>query len=65
MPKFNINPFEFDSRMVEWNLKHNVLTKEKLKAYLDSLPDCSANVGHIRIDEDAASSNGSGGLGHN
>ena len=61
MLKMNVNPFEFDSRMIEWNLKHNILSKEKLKAYLDALPDSSGNMEPLRIDEDAAGFNGSGG----
>ena len=46
-------PPEFDSRMVEWNLKHEIITKDGLDKYLKSLPDDSANSEELHIqDED-------------
>jgi len=52
MSKSHLNPAEFDSRMVEWNLRHGVITKEKLKSHLDSLPDDGANSELIHIEDD-------------
>jgi hypothetical protein len=46
-----VNPHEFDSRMIEWNLKHNRVTKDQLKAHLSSLPDDAANCETIELDE--------------
>ncbi|MGE3756908.1 MAG: hypothetical protein AB7H97_04090 [Pseudobdellovibrionaceae bacterium] len=34
-----INVLKLDSRMIEWNLKNNKLTKAELDAHLNSLPD--------------------------
>ncbi len=53
MAKLNVNPFEFDSRMMEWNLKHNTITKEQLNTYLASLPDDAANAEALEIKEEA------------
>ena len=50
MPK-STETKEFDSRMVEWNLKHNVITREQLKSYLNSLPDEAANSEPLKIDD--------------
>ena len=52
MSKSHLNPFEFDARMIEWNLRHNVISKDKLKSYLESLPDEAANSELIHIEED-------------
>ena len=52
MSKSHLNPVEFDSRMIEWNLRHNIVTKEKLKGHLDSLPDDSANSELIHIEDE-------------
>lgn len=51
--EFNVHPFDFDSRMVEWNLKHNLVTKEQLKKYLDSLPDEGTNAENVQIEEES------------
>jgi hypothetical protein len=52
MAKSAMQPFEFDSRMVEWNLKHSLITKDQLKAYLGTLPDESENTQILEIEED-------------
>ncbi len=49
MQKFSVIPFEFDTRMVEWNIKHNVINKDQLEKYLKSLPAEDANVSTIQI----------------
>jgi hypothetical protein len=52
MPKLEVNPFEFDSRMTEWNLKTNKLSKEALQAFLKNLPDDASNCEPVSLDED-------------
>ena len=56
MAKVNMVPAEFDSRMVEWNLKHNVITRDQLKSFLNSLVDESANCEPLKIDETSENS---------
>ena len=56
MAKVNMVPAEFDSRMVEWNLKHNVITREQLKSFLNSLVDESTNYEPLKIDETSENS---------
>jgi hypothetical protein len=53
-----VMPHEFDSRMVEWNLKHNRITKDQLKTHLASLPDDSANSETLELDESGSAGNG-------
>lgn len=52
MPKLEVNPYEFDSRMVEWHLKVNKITKAQLDAHLKSLPDDENNSETVSFDED-------------
>jgi hypothetical protein len=52
MPKLEVNPYEFDSRMTEWNLKVNKITKDQLASFLKSLPDDATNTENMNIDED-------------
>ena len=52
MSKSHLNPVEFDSRMIEWNLRHNIVTKERLSAHLESLPDDAANSELIKIEDE-------------
>ena len=42
---------KFDSRMTEFNLNNNVISKEELKAHLEKLPDNSANAEQIDLEE--------------
>jgi hypothetical protein len=35
---------EFDVRVLNYNLTRGQLTREEYQAFLDSLPDCSANA---------------------
>ena len=51
MPKLEVNPYEFDSRMTEWNLKINKITKDQLNTFLKTLPDDAANMENMNIDE--------------
>ena len=55
MPKLEVNPYEFDSRLTEWNLKNNKITKSQLESYLKSLPDDSANTEKVNFDQDDGS----------
>jgi len=59
-----MTPFEFDSRMVEWNLQHKLITKEDLQKYLSSLPDESANAEAVSFEDESAESNGFDGTSH-
>jgi hypothetical protein len=45
------NPPEFDTRMTDWNLKHNVLSKKQLEDFLKTLPDVAANAEDLTIDD--------------
>lgn len=47
----NVHPFEFDSRLVEWNLKHGLITKDQLKTFVSSLPDDAAGAQTLELDE--------------
>ena len=52
--KYNqMTPFEFDTRMVEWNLKHEVISKDGLEKYLKSLPDDSQNGESLHIEDES------------
>ena len=58
MARLEVKPFEFDARMVEWNLKHGLITQDQLKTYLNSLPDEDANAEKMDIQEDPTSDGG-------
>lgn len=58
MAKLEVNPFKFDSRLMEWNLKHNLVSKTELKGYLDSLPDETENAETLTLDDDDAVADG-------
>jgi len=58
MLKLNVNTYEFDSRLTEWNLRHNKLTKSDLDQYLKNLSDESANAMNLNIEESDLNSNG-------
>jgi hypothetical protein len=55
MPKLEVNPYEFDLRMVEGFLKTNKITKEQLSTYLKSLPDDASNSMALTLEEDSSS----------
>jgi hypothetical protein len=55
MPKLEVNPFEYDSRMTEWNLKVNKITQDQLTTFLKTLPDDAANTETMKIEEDDSS----------
>ncbi len=54
MPKLDVYPYEYDSRMTEWHLKVNKITKAQLDTYLKSLPDDAANSETVAFDTDTA-----------
>ena len=47
-----MDPIAFDSRMVEWNLKHDKVTREQLKSYLATLPDDAANSETMTLEDE-------------
>jgi hypothetical protein len=53
MSKSHLNPFEFDSRVVDWNIKNKLVTQEKIKTFRSALPDDGHNCEplHIEVDE--------------
>lgn len=53
MTRLNVNPYEFDSRTIEWNLKSNRITKDQLANYIKNLPDESSNSEHLNFYEDS------------
>jgi len=42
---------QFDSRLVEFNLRTGQIKKEELEKHLASLPDSAANAGKLEIEE--------------
>ena len=52
MAKNHLTPVEFDSRMIEWNLRHGNVTKENLFKHLAALPDDGANSELIHIEDE-------------
>lgn len=55
-PADTMTPFEFDTRMVEWNLKHDVISKENLEKYLKTLVDDSDNTELLHIEDGSENS---------
>ncbi len=55
MPKLDVNPKDFDTRMIEWNLKLNKITKEQLASHLKGLPDDAANTENVVLDDEEPS----------
>lgn len=53
MKKAQVTPFEFDTRMVEWNLKHEIITKDQLEKHLKTLADEVSNCEPVHIDDEA------------
>jgi len=43
---------KFDKRLIEWYVNNGQLSKEELKAHLDSLPDMGHNIDLSNKDED-------------
>ena len=56
--KSHLNPYEYDSRMINWNLKNKFLTPDKLKSFLANLPDDAANCEPLEIEVDEVSVEG-------
>lgn len=48
-----------DNRMLEHNLKAGTITQKEHEAYLSQLPDLSANVDYINIEETSKSTDDS------
>ncbi len=45
---------KFDSRMLEFNLRTGIVTKEEVKKHLEQLPDCGSNCEKLDLEEDHA-----------
>jgi hypothetical protein len=58
MLKLNVKIFEFDSRVVEWNIQQGKVTKEQLAQYLKNLPDDGGNSEAMNINDDNHSADG-------
>jgi hypothetical protein len=43
---------KFDKRLIEWYVNNGQLSKEELKAHLESLPDMAHNVELVSKDDD-------------
>jgi hypothetical protein len=50
-----LKALKFDARMLEFNVNNGVISKEELKAHLDSLPDSGANSEKLNIEENGRS----------
>jgi hypothetical protein len=48
--KFKKN-LRFDSRLIEWNLKHKILQDKELKDHSTQIPDSSGNVETFAVDD--------------
>lgn len=48
--KFKKN-LKFDSRLLEWNVKHKVLVEKDIKDHASGIPDSSENVETFSIDD--------------
>ena len=44
---------KFDSRMIEFNLRTGVITKEELQKYLSQLPDSSNNSEKVNLEDNS------------
>ena len=58
---------KFDSRLIEWNLKNNVISKSEYDQYISSLQDSSNNAEVVDIetednDDDLSGSHGNPAL---
>ncbi|MCC6278587.1 MAG: hypothetical protein IT289_11795 [Oligoflexia bacterium] len=53
--KSSITPYEFDTRMIEWNLNHNVISRDQLKAHLASLSDDASHSESFDLNEGQSS----------
>ena len=47
---------KYDVRMTEFNVNQGSISKEELKAHLDSLPDLQANAEKIDLEENSKTS---------
>lgn len=56
-----LEKMKFDTRLVDWNLKHKKIKEGDLKKHLSELPDCSHNVDRMAIPNPA----GGGSIGPN
>ncbi len=45
----------FDTRLQESNMKHKVITEKELKEHISKIPDCSHNVDHVHLEDEADS----------
>jgi len=55
--KRDLNPQQFDSRMLETYLREGKITNEQFKAFLAALPDESSNSEKINIDDETLAGN--------
>ena len=55
-----IEKLKLDTRLLDWNLKHNRITPEELQKHLASLPDLSSQAVTLDNLEDRSVSNGHG-----
>lgn len=51
-----LKALKFDARMLEFNVNNGVISKEELKAHLDSLQDSGNNCEKLNIEEGRGSS---------
>ncbi len=40
----SLKKLKYDTRLVEWYMKNNLMTPDEQKKFLESLPDCSNNI---------------------
>ena len=43
---------KFDTRLVDWHIKNNQLTKEELEQHLKQLPDSGQNIDLINLSKE-------------
>ncbi len=56
MQKLKAVNLDYDTRMTEWNLKHEVISQADLNVYLKGLSDDASNSTPLTIDEEVAAS---------
>lgn len=48
---------KYDTRLVEWHIKNNQLSKEELEKHLQQLPDCGGNIDLISFSKEESEEN--------
>jgi hypothetical protein len=47
----HLQNLSFDTRLVEWNLKHKIIKQESFDKHLDALPDSDGKFTYTKIED--------------